>query len=118
MADIAMVGTAPYFYRVLITDALLTAVETASFPNKETVVFRFIPPVPDMDSYVSDGMRPLENRRIVFQCFEALKAILVCLHFSRSCCILIFVNAAVVPYSFIQSLACQMNSVAFSKFGM
>ena len=94
MAGIAMVGTAPYFYRVLITDALLTAVETASFPDEETVIFRFIPPVPDMDSYVSDGMRPLENRHIVFQCFEAFKGVLVCLHFSRSCCILTFVDAA------------------------
>ena len=40
MAGITMVGTSVYFYRV----------ETASFPNKETVVLRFIPPVPDMDS--------------------------------------------------------------------
>jgi len=73
-----MVGSAPYFYRVRLTEALLTAVATASFPNEETVVLKFIPPVPDLNSYVSDGMRPLENRRIVFQCFEAFKASLVC----------------------------------------
>ena len=46
-----------YFYRVLITEALLTAVETASFPSEETVVLKFIPSVPDLDLYVSDGMR-------------------------------------------------------------
>ena len=95
MAGITMVGTAPYFYRVLITEALLTAVETASFLNEETVVLRFIPPVPDMDSYVFDGMRPLENRRIIFQCLEAFKAALVCLHLSRTCHILMFIDAAV-----------------------
>ena len=70
MAGVTMVGTAPYFYRVLITEALLTAVETVSFPNEETVVLRFIPPVPDMDR-----MYPMECglRRIVVSSSNALK---------------------------------------------
>ena len=72
MAGITMVGSAPYFYRVRVTEALLT-----SYPSEETVVLRFIPPVPDMDLYASEGMRPLRNRSVVFQCFEAFKAALV-----------------------------------------
>ena len=76
-----MTGTTPVFYRVPVTVALLTALYTAQYPDEETVVLRFIPPVPNQSRYRLDGMRPLENRWIVLQCFEAFKAVIVSLIF-------------------------------------
>ncbi|KXN86848.1 hypothetical protein AN958_09584, partial [Leucoagaricus sp. SymC.cos] len=77
---ITMAGTAPIFYRVLVTEKLLRALEHGPYPEEETVVLRFVPPVPTMNSYLTSGMRPLENRRIVFRCFERLEALIVSLH--------------------------------------
>lgn len=70
---ITMAGTSPIFYCIPVSNKLLDALVTASFPASETVVLRFIPPVPDLERYFFDGMRPLQNRHIVLQCFEAFK---------------------------------------------
>ena len=72
-----MIGTAPIFYRIPVTMALLQAAATASYPYEETIVLRYIPPVPHQHRYRSDGMGPLDNRRIILQCFEAFKAVIV-----------------------------------------
>lgn len=77
MPGITMVGTSPIFYRIPVSTQLLDALVTASFPEDETVVLKFIPPVPNVERYFSDGMRALENRRIVLQCFEAFKTSIV-----------------------------------------
>lgn len=79
MLGIRMAGTTPIFYHIPVSTKLLDAVDIASFPEDKTVVFRFIPPVPDLNQYFSDGMRPLVNRRIILQCFDAFKGSLVCL---------------------------------------
>ena len=63
-----MVGAAPVFYRIPVTQALADALVTASYPE-QTVVSKFVPPVPDPNRYADRGMRPLDNRR-----FEAFKA--------------------------------------------
>jgi hypothetical protein len=75
MPGIVMIGSAAVFYLIPITDILVDAISTASYPATETVVFQFVPPVPNSTHYVDHGkgMRPLENRRIVLQCFEAFK---------------------------------------------
>ena len=73
---IGMVRSAPRLYKITITQALLNAVVTCQFPAEETVIERFIPPVPNMDNFFVEGMMPLENRHICFQCFEALRALL------------------------------------------
>lgn len=72
-----MIGTAPIFYRIPVTTALLQALATASYPKEETIVIRHIPCVPHQHRYRSDGMRPLENRRIILQYFEAFKSAIV-----------------------------------------
>jgi hypothetical protein len=72
-----MIGTAPIFYRITVTTALLQALATASYPQEETIVLKFIPPVPNQNRYRIDGMRPLDNRHIILQCFEAFKAVIV-----------------------------------------
>ena len=72
-----MIGTAPIFYRISVTTALLQALATASYPQEETIVLKFVPPVPNQNRYRIDGMRPLDNRHIILQCFEAFKAVIV-----------------------------------------
>lgn len=73
---IVMKRTAPIFYRVHVTTALVDALAAATYPQEETVVLRFIPPVPNQELYKTEGMHPLANRRSVFQCLEALKAVI------------------------------------------
>ena len=79
MPGITMHGTAPVFYHIPVSPQLLEALATSTYPKEETVVLRFIPPVANPETYLSDGIRPLDNRRIILQCFEAFKASLVCL---------------------------------------
>lgn len=69
---IVMIGAVPHFYKISITQALVYAVRHGLFPAEETIVQRIIPLVPNM----YEGMLSLENRRVYFQCFEALKALL------------------------------------------
>ncbi|KDR73309.1 hypothetical protein GALMADRAFT_100965 [Galerina marginata CBS 339.88] len=73
---ITMMGSAPIFYRIPVTVALLNALVTATYPAEETIVLKYYPPVPNPDTYARLGMRPLGNRRVVLQCLEAFKALL------------------------------------------
>ena len=77
LLGITMVGASPIFYKIPITLALVTAVITAQYPAQPTIVQRFIPPVANPIRYARDGMRPLGNRLIVFQCLEAMRALMV-----------------------------------------
>ncbi|KAF8814383.1 hypothetical protein BYT27DRAFT_7266192 [Phlegmacium glaucopus] len=79
MPGITMVGTAPIFYRIPVLPQLLEALVTSTYPKEVTVVLKFVPPVVNKETYFSEGMRPLANRLIVLQCFEAFKASMVCL---------------------------------------
>lgn len=72
---IVMIGTAPRFYKITVTRALVDAVMASQIPE-ETIIQRFVPPVPDADNFLQDGMVPLDKRRVCFQCFEALKTLL------------------------------------------
>jgi hypothetical protein len=73
MRGITMVGTTAIFYRIPVTQRLAQAVALGAYPDEETVVLQFIPPVPAPMSYRNEGMRPLGNRQTVLQCFEAFK---------------------------------------------
>ena len=72
-----MIGTAPIFYRILVTVRLLEALATATYSQEKTIVLKFIPPVPNQEQYRDDGMHPLANRQTVLQCFEAFKTVIV-----------------------------------------
>ena len=74
---ITMVGPCPIFYKIPVTQALVDALITSQYPVQPTIVQRLVPPVPDPNSYRRHGMNPLENRGIVFQCLEAMRALLV-----------------------------------------
>jgi len=67
---ITMVGTFPRFYLVPVTMELSTCVMTAQYPSNITTVLCHTPRVPRR---VSDGMKPIENRKKILQCFEAFK---------------------------------------------
>ena len=43
MAGITVVGSASYFYRIRVTEALMAAVVSGSFPSEETIVIRSCP---------------------------------------------------------------------------
>jgi hypothetical protein len=73
---IVMIGLAPLFYKITITQALLDAVMAGQFPAEETIIQRFIPPVQSISSFLHAGMLTLEDRHICFQCFEALRPLL------------------------------------------
>ena len=73
---IVTIQSAHFFYKITITQAFVDAVMKSQSPAEETIVERFIPPVRDIDDFLRNGMLPLDNRRVCFQCYEALKALL------------------------------------------
>ena len=77
LLGITMVGASPIFYKILITQALVTAIITAQYPARPTIVQRLIPLLRTRFDYARDGMRPLGIRAIVFQCLEAMRDIMV-----------------------------------------
>ena len=72
-----MVGSAPTFYKIPVTSELVLSIITAQYPPQTTTVKKLIPPVPFPGSLASNGMKPLANRQIILQCFEAFKQFLV-----------------------------------------
>lgn len=77
LLGITMVGASPIFYKIPITQALITAVNTAQYPAQPTIVQRLVPPVANPIHYAREGMRPLGNRVILFQCLEAMRDLMV-----------------------------------------
>ncbi|TDL16363.1 hypothetical protein BD410DRAFT_731489 [Rickenella mellea] len=74
---ILITGTAPVFYQIPITQDLLSAIAAGKRPKDVTVVRKFTPPVENPAAYIQKGMIPLDNRRIILQCFAAFKDLLV-----------------------------------------
>ena len=72
MPGIAMHGTMPTFYKIPITPELVRAVESGEQPEQETVVYAYRPEVPRPE----EGMKPLDNRSILFSCFECFQQFL------------------------------------------
>ncbi len=56
-----MIGTAPVFYQIPVTQELLSSIT---------------PPVENRAEFLQKGMIPLDNRRIILQCFAALRIFL------------------------------------------
>jgi len=72
-----MIGTAPTFYKIPVTDEILISLATSQYPTQVTTVTKLVPPVPFPERLANDGMKPLVNRRIILQCFEAFRQFLV-----------------------------------------
>ena len=72
-----MVGTAPTFYKIPVTEEILISLATSQYPLQAITVEKLVPPVPFPGRLANDGMKPLVNRRIIFQCFEAFRQFVV-----------------------------------------
>ncbi|KAF8122836.1 hypothetical protein EV363DRAFT_1273726, partial [Boletus edulis] len=73
LPGISMTGTSPTFYKIPVTSALARAVEQGQFPAEQTVVHAHLPELPRPDQRFFEGMQPLDNRYIMFSCFEAFR---------------------------------------------
>jgi hypothetical protein len=67
---ITMAGTFPRFYKVKVTAELDRSIRFGQYPATETIIYHHTPRVPRRRS---DGMRPLDNRKLVLRCYEAFK---------------------------------------------
>ena len=61
-----MIGTAPTFYKIPVTEEFLISLATAQYPLQATTIEKLIPPVPSPARLANDGMKPLDNRGIIF----------------------------------------------------
>ncbi|KAH7912402.1 hypothetical protein BJ138DRAFT_1230878 [Hygrophoropsis aurantiaca] len=69
---IIMLGTLPTFVKIPVTTELDECVRSGEYPTFPTVVQGHIPEIPSPLPQ-SDAMKPLDNRRVIFQCFEAFR---------------------------------------------
>ncbi|KAF5390331.1 hypothetical protein D9757_002940 [Collybiopsis confluens] len=74
---IVMIGTAPRFFKIPVTTELNHAVRSGAFPEDPTVVSGYIPPVVADGAGFAVGMLSRNNRRAIFQCYEAFKKFVV-----------------------------------------
>jgi hypothetical protein len=73
---ITMQGTMPTFYKIPVTADLVRAVQLGEYPAQETTVYAHLPVVPRPARRYNEGMKPLDNRRVVMACYEAFKQFL------------------------------------------
>ena len=73
MAGITMKGTAPIFYKLNVTTELITSVGGGVYPDIPTIVYAYIPSIPRHNRRWREGMKALDNRRIILSCYEAFK---------------------------------------------
>jgi hypothetical protein len=72
-----MVETSPSFFKIPVTRELTRYVEGGTFPPTPTVVIGHVPDIPRPDRRFSEGMKLLDNRRAILQCYEAFKKFVV-----------------------------------------
>ncbi len=67
---ITMSCSSPKFYKIKVTEELDYALRHGLYPPTTTFVYRHTPRLPQL---LGNGMRTLENRKVMLQCFEAFK---------------------------------------------
>ncbi|KAF9483605.1 hypothetical protein BDN70DRAFT_293024 [Pholiota conissans] len=67
-----MIATSPSFFKIPVSQELAWSIESGQSTSTPTTITGFIPELPHPDRK-KDGMRPLDNRRVILQCFEAFK---------------------------------------------
>ncbi len=67
---ITMYHSSPKFYKIKVTEELDYALRHGLYPATTTTVYRHTPRVP---RGTSEGMWPLDNRKVMMRCFEAFK---------------------------------------------
>jgi hypothetical protein len=73
MPGIILVGSSPTFYKIPVTKKLAQVVALGSFPATPTVVHAHLPAVPRPARRLSEGIKPLDNRRHIFACYEVFR---------------------------------------------
>ncbi|KAJ8496415.1 hypothetical protein ONZ45_g12479 [Pleurotus djamor] len=73
---ITLVGSTPTFYKITVTKGLIIALATGQYPEKSTNVEKFLPPVDNPLAFYHSGMKHLNDRAVVFQCFQAFKQLM------------------------------------------
>ncbi|CAA7262426.1 unnamed protein product [Cyclocybe aegerita] len=68
-------GTSPTFFKIPITLALSRCVELGQHPptSAPTIVTAHVPDVPRPHRRFSEGMKPLDSRRVILECYDAFK---------------------------------------------
>jgi hypothetical protein len=74
---ITMKGTAPAFYRIPVTAALVTAVHFGLYPGEPTEVHAHLPEIPEPGQRYVEGIIPLDNRQITLSCYSGFRGDLV-----------------------------------------
>lgn len=74
---IVMIGSFPTFYKIRVTQELAKAVAHGTFPTERFIVYSHTPVLPRPRRRLSEGMKPLDNRKIILQCYEAFKKFIV-----------------------------------------
>ncbi|KAL0954811.1 hypothetical protein HGRIS_014921 [Hohenbuehelia grisea] len=72
---ITMIGSMPIFYKIHISEGLMAALRSGQYPEVPTIVEKLYPPVNDLGELLATGMQKLHNRAVIFQCFQAFKAL-------------------------------------------
>ncbi|CAA7265480.1 unnamed protein product [Cyclocybe aegerita] len=73
IAGITMTGTSPVFYKINISAELVIAVGGGAYSDKQTAVYAHLPCVPRPLRRSSEGMKPLDNRRVILSYYEAFR---------------------------------------------
>ncbi|PCH33417.1 hypothetical protein WOLCODRAFT_111788 [Wolfiporia cocos MD-104 SS10] len=74
---VIIIGTSPSFFKIPVTRELARCVESGQFPHTPTIVTGHVPDIPHPKRRFSEGMRLLDNRRAILQCYEAFKKFVI-----------------------------------------
>jgi hypothetical protein len=70
---IILVGSSPTFYYISVTKELARAVAQGMFPATQTTLYAHLPAVPRPARRLSEGMKPLDNRRHILACYNTFR---------------------------------------------
>jgi len=70
---IILTGTSPSFFKIPVTQELVQSVGRGQYPSTPTIITGHVPDIPRPNRRFSEGMKPLDNRRAILQCYEAFK---------------------------------------------
>jgi hypothetical protein len=69
-----MTRTSPTFFKIPVTAELDRGIH---YPANPTIVLTHFPDLSRPELRLSEGMKPLDNRRAILQCYEAFKRFII-----------------------------------------
>jgi len=70
---ITLMATFPTFFKIPVTKELVRSVEYGQYPPTPTIVTAHVPVISNPDRKYITGMKSVENRLPIVQCYEAFK---------------------------------------------